>query len=282
MSIKDKYKKKKEKLKEKLKPLLDAFQHQKTDDPAQGGISGSDDQLAAMAAEDEDLKQDMTPYQFPMQENFDKQQGTNLPTHKVGSWRDAGITRPEYETTLREGGGLKEQYNLKSNYDSTYEEYLANYAQSQTPSPWLSAQNELLSAENQVDRELETRNRMSQMTKAQDAMALGGGMQSGSAEMLAGRGLEAKVSGGQAVQDKFNQQRLSSLQQDQDAKRGTLQDLSQFAPGVASYKTAIDKSNIGSILGEREKAYGANRGAYGEEMSAWASEQLSDAMYARA
>jgi len=195
------------------------------------------------------------------------------------AWRyKGGIERPEYESILRKGGGLKENYELKSGYDSTYEDYLANYAQSQTPSPWLNAQNDLLAAENQVDRELETRNRMSQMTKARDAMALGGGMQSGSAEMVEGRGMGAKVEGGQAVQDKYNQQRLDALQQEQGSKRSTTQALAEFAPGRAQLQTGIDKQNIGRILGAREDAFKAKKEEFGELTSMWSTNKLADKM----
>lgn len=197
-------------------------------------------------------------------------------------WEVTGIDRPDFESMLDESGGLRDQYNIRSSYDDTYEKYLANYAASQETSPWLQAQNQVNKYQNQIDRELETRNRLSQKQQAQDAMSMGKGLRSGSGEMLGNQTMSSKMQGGQTVQDKYNQSRLGSLQKEQEDKRKTLQGLAQFAPGVARYESTIDKGNVSSILGERERAYAFEKAKQDEYMGAWSGGQLADQMEKRA
>jgi len=170
---------------------------------------------------------------------------------------------------------------------------LTDRATMEGPSPWLNLQLD----QNQMDqmRQLDAMN-MEQAGSQADArgqLAMRGGLSTGARERLAGSGAREAM---RASQDIYGQRAGADLQSrmfDEQTKTGLLgtaagleSDLSKFNTSGQlekdKFNTTLgmqaDQFNIGNKLNQVGMMNAAKSGIYGEDMKAWAAQQMANSM----
>jgi len=179
--------------------------------------------------------------------------------------------RPAWESLLGKDGLMRGNLQIK---DQLNRGYLDQMRSDNLRAPGEQSQWRGLMEQN-VQRQAgdASANAQAQTANAMSNMAMFGGIGSGSAERMAGRGAQQAA----LAQQNVLGQRLNLDVQDEQMRQQGLMNLGNAEMGAAQYGTGIQQANIGNTLNENLQKRDESINAYNEQMRAWAAERTAAA-----
>jgi len=194
--------------------------------------------------------------------------GQGVPVEALTNYSDLypghnqSFESPEYSSILGPDGRLPDDLMVDNQYNNEYMNQLQDYATRQGPSPWLTAQQGLISSQGATARDDLEAQRLGGLQEAQEQLAMRGGLRSGAAERLAGLGMEAKMGESQDLSRALEQQMLEAQLAEEASKVGMMGQLPGMEAQRAQLSGGVQQQNIANLFGERERAHKFDLGKY--------------------
>lgn len=211
----------------------------------------------------------------PQAPNAFSQNPYNFNTAPSADEQAAGVTPPQYFSSLNQDGSLKSPYAVDPTKSQAFQQ-MSNIAQSSSLSPWAQMQSDMNKNQTAQQRDALSAQTAGQTDSAmQRLMSTGGGTGSGAAMMLAQQGQRANIMGNQNIGAQSLNNDLNIAGTDAQNKQGLLGQ-------VANTETGALSANAATAIGDTQNANAFSANRYNQLMGAWGAAKTADAQRAAA
>jgi len=187
------------------------------------------------------------------------------------------VAAPERPSFLNGSLTMPAELQIQNSYDPSYLNQYANYATSTEESPWLQLQRQQIGSDYANRGSQLQQQQAGGVNKGMEQLAMRRGLSGGAGERLAASGVGAGMMGQQGLarerEDAIRQMQIA----EQTGKTNAMGQLPGMEIQRAQQEMAPQQYNIGNVLNEREREFGAEMDAYKTQMAAWAAEQQANA-----
>lgn len=194
-------------------------------------------------------------------------------------YADGTPKRPEYNNSAWDDktGLLKDQYQVKNQYNDAGLKAMREGALRTGPSAWANMMNSQLSSQLQDSRNLASQQAAANLANSRQSLAMRGGLRGGAMERLARGSMQDTMMQNQSITRQGVTGRQNIGLQDEQQRLGMLSQLPGQEMAAAQNSQNVSQYNIGEALREKRLKDAFNMEGYKERMRAYSSKQVADA-----